>query len=230
MNATEQPKNEQKQNSLIPILEESNRLIVEAIKHFGLKVSAENIVITVQSAGRSNALGWYWHGRWSNGKPAVTQDEEGNCRGVARAMLHEINLCAEHLKSHDMGGTLIHGLAHAENDFLNIQDCSGRRHNKKFKSMAERLGLKVEAGKSVGYGYTDLDEGAKSFLCKINFDRRPFQMSRLGEGDAKKKKGPGSRLVKVECPDCGYVVRTTQKWIDNGLPTCACGQEMEVAA
>lgn len=31
----------------------------------------------------------------------------------------------------------------------------------------------------------------------------------------------GSRLIKVQCPDCGYVVRVTRKWLDEaGAPIC----------
>lgn len=38
----------------------------------------------------------------------------------------------------------------------------------------------------------------------------------------------GSRLKKLSCPACGYLVRTTQKWIAVGLPTCPCGTPMVV--
>lgn len=38
------------------------------------------------------------------------------------------------------------------------------------------------------------------------------------------KKPDKCRLVKAECEECGYVIRTTRKWIDEaGLPTCVCG-------
>ena len=33
-------------------------------------------------------------------------------------------------------------------------------------------------------------------------------------------KPQGTRMLKVECPECGYVVRTTQKWLDVCLPVC----------
>jgi len=45
--------------------------------------------------------------------------------------------------------------------------------------------------------------------------------------DARKKQT--TRLVKVECPDCGYTLRTTAKWLEVGLPTCCCGCEMVAA-
>ncbi len=37
---------------------------------------------------------------------------------------------------------------------------------------------------------------------------------------------PGSRLLKVVCPDCEYTVRTTGKWIEVGMPRCPCGTDM----
>lgn len=39
-----------------------------------------------------------------------------------------------------------------------------------------------------------------------------------------------TRLLKIQCPECGYVLRGTAKWVEVGLPTCCCGTEMEVAA
>ena len=39
-----------------------------------------------------------------------------------------------------------------------------------------------------------------------------------------------TRMLKVQCPDCGCVVRMTRKWIDEaGTPTCGCGSLMEEA-
>lgn len=34
------------------------------------------------------------------------------------------------------------------------------------------------------------------------------------------RKVQGTRLLKVLCPDCGYVVRVTRKWLDEGYPVC----------
>jgi hypothetical protein len=201
-------------NTITPLIEEAHRVLGEAIKHFALTVPKDNIVVTIQSKGRKNAVGWFWHGRWSPEKK--------------KSALHEINMSAEHLRDHNMGELLLHELAHAENDHQGIKDCAGRRHNKKFKVMAERLGLKVEKGPaSLGFAFTDLDAPAKQFLDGIKFKREIFELCRLS---AEPKGGkPGSRLLKCECPECGYVVRTTAKWLAVGTPTCPCGKEMEAA-
>jgi len=47
------------------------------------------------------------------------------------------------------------------------------------------------------------------------------------DGSARKKQT--TRLLKVECGQCGYIVRTTEKWLARGTPTCPCGEEMRVA-
>jgi uncharacterized paraquat-inducible protein A len=36
--------------------------------------------------------------------------------------------------------------------------------------------------------------------------------------------GMRSRMVKAECPRCGYIIRTTRKWMYAvGMPMCPCG-------
>ena len=35
-----------------------------------------------------------------------------------------------------------------------------------------------------------------------------------------------TRLLKAVCPSCGYTVRLTQKWADQGMPDCPCGDTL----
>jgi hypothetical protein len=203
--------------SLAPLIEEGERVLKEAINFFALKTTPESITVTIQTKGRKNAVGWYWAGRWVSGKGTKKDVKAHN----------EINMSAEHLVDHDMGELLLHELAHAENNTCGTKDCSGRVHNKHFKSMAERLGLEVKPrDKSVGYGYTDLAQAGKDFLKKIAFKRELFTSYRPPQSG---KSATGGRLLKLECGGCGYVIRSTQKWIDTGTPTCACGDEFHVA-
>jgi hypothetical protein len=199
--------------SLAPVIQECERIAAECIKHFGMKTRPESLVFTIQSKGKKNALGWFWANRWQNGSKESVQ---------------EINLSAETLRECNPGEVLIHELAHAENHTLGIKDCNNNVHNKKFKSMAERLGLEVKPrDKRYGFGFTDLGPEAKKFLESVKFNRDIFTMNRLLP---LKKQVAGTRLLKVECPECGYVCRVTQKWIDVGLPACPCGEQMEAAS
>jgi hypothetical protein len=54
----------------------------------------------------------------------------------------------------------------------------------------------------------------------------PYPHAGLRVGGGKKK--PGSRLLKISCPSCEWVGRTTQKGVDIGLPTCVCGELLQL--
>lgn len=105
--------------------------------------------------------------------------------------------------------TLLHEMCHYYNKFNNVKDCSGNVHNKKFKSLAESVGLVVEKGKSVGYGYTSLsDELAKYVEDVVKPDDKAFEYFRTApikaaSGDKKRKKSQ----FKYTCPSCGQEVK-----------------------
>ena len=35
------------------------------------------------------------------------------------------------------------------------------------------------------------------------------------------------RSIRLRCSQCGYTVRTTRKWIAQGLPLCPCTRELQ---
>ena len=43
------------------------------------------------------------------------------------------------------------------------------------------------------------------------------------------RKTQGTRMIKLECDDCGWSCRTAQKNVDAGTPTCHCGGSINVA-
>ncbi len=45
-----------------------------------------------------------------------------------------------------------------------------------------------------------------------------------GKLDLTQRKKKGTYLIKCECPSCGYVVRTTEKWLALGDPICPVDQ------
>jgi hypothetical protein len=54
----------------------------------------------------------------------------------------------------------------------------------------------------------------------------PYPHGALVAGNGRKKQG--TRMLKVQCPDCGCLVRMTRQWLDEaGAPTCACGGAMQ---
>lgn len=86
--------------------------------------------------------------------------------------LHEIALALDEMGAREAGEILLHELAHAENHACDIRDCRRGYHNKKFSTMALRLGLRIEpkAHPRLGFYRTDLADGARKFLQKIRFN------------------------------------------------------------
>lgn len=46
--------------------------------------------------------------------------------------------------------------------------------------------------------------------------------------DFNQRKKQGTRMIKLVCPETGYTVRTTAKWIAQGLPTSPAGHVMQI--
>lgn len=44
--------------------------------------------------------------------------------------------------------------------------------------------------------------------------------------DPSQRKKQGTRMIKLVCPETGYTVRTTKKWLEQGLPVSPAGHEM----
>jgi hypothetical protein len=116
-----------------------------------------------------------------------------------------------------MLGVLVHELIHA------VDDCvSG--HKGAFAQMAKRMGL---TGKMTA---TTVGEDLAGLLSGVidEVGEYPHAVLRFEEMERQRSKQT-TRMLKVVCPDDDYTIRTTQKWIDMGLPTCPCGTEMELA-
>lgn len=116
-------------------------------------------------------------------------------------------------------GVLLHELIHA------WDDCESG-HKGAFAKMARKLGL---AGKLTA---TVVEEGSDLYaaLEEIANQLGDYPHSTINFAEMEKQRKPqGTRMLKVVCPEDEYTIRTTQKWIDMGLPTCPCGTEMELA-
>lgn len=110
-------------------------------------------------------------------------------------------------------GVLVHELVHA------VDGCV-HGHKAAFKRIATAVGLE---GKMTATTEGDrLVAELETIIAKIG----KYPHAKLDNSRLKKKQS--TRMIKLECPDpdCGYVVRTSSKWIEVGLPTCCCGSEM----
>lgn len=104
-------------------------------------------------------------------------------------------------------GTLCHELIHAA---VGLK----AKHGKAFKKVALALGL---TGKMTA---TVPGDGFKQWVRPILEKVGPFPHAAL-EGRSSIKPKQTTRMVKCECDECGYVARTTKKWIEaKGPPHC----------
>ncbi len=107
-------------------------------------------------------------------------------------------------------GTLVHELVHAA-----VGLDAG--HKAPFRHAATALGL---TGKMTA---TKVGGELRARLCTL--------AARLGdyphaEIDPTPKKTQSTRMLKIECPACGWMARTSKKWMELGLPVCCCGKQM----
>jgi len=166
--------------------------LVEAFNFFNKELGTEldtPVFTLIPNRGRQSYYGWYWQGRWKDGKKT----------------LPEINITADTLKRDvdDVCETLIHEMAHYKNNVEGIEDCnSNQYHNKHFKKRAEAFGLKVERLKNKGYALTSLDEKGKNLVKKyknthLKDDKNPFHAYRVSSERTIIHKS-GKRFVAID--------------------------------
>lgn len=105
----------------------------------------DNIVFVLASgkSGRGNVHGHFAPSSWKDGHHEILISAESLARGPEATL-----------------GTLIHELAHAKANLADIRDTSnkGRYHNKKFKAIAEEMGIELELAPTIGWSVTTLPE------------------------------------------------------------------------
>lgn len=115
-------------------------------------------------------------------------------------------------KPFDVLDTLVHEVVHAVVGL----ECG---HKGEFRKVAKAVGL---TGKmSQASAGPELKERLYALLNELG-DYPHDELSKMTNG----RKKDTCRLLKAECPGCGYVIRVTRKWMEKaGLPTCPCGEE-----
>ena len=161
------------------------------------------VIITIQSKGKSSAYGWFSVGKvWEHGEERK----------------HEINISAESINRGylEVARTLWHEMIHlycCEND---IKDCSrgGTYHNKRFKQVSEQYGFYYPEdaySDKYGWSFSKLTDESIQFLNKHNIDDDIFAINRVdlssnNNGEEKKK----SNSIKWVC-ECGNIIRSTKE-------------------
>lgn len=110
--------------------------------------------------------------------------------------------------------TLAHEMVHAA-------DNGDNGHKGPFVRMVRDMGLEGKATATVA------GEDFKVFAGKVVEEIGDYPHVKL-VALATAKKTQTTRMLKLEATCCGYVARTTKKWLEVGVPSCPCGNEMEV--
>lgn len=117
-------------------------------------------------------------------------------------------------------GVLAHELIHA------WDDCDSG-HKGKFARAAKAIGLGGKMTATIVPEGSDLETALGQIIVDLGeYPHSPLKYEELELIGGEKKQG--TRMLKLLAECCGYTARTTQKWIDVGLPSCPCGNEMEV--
>jgi hypothetical protein len=176
--------------------------------------------------GRRGVAGICYYSAWQNGEPE-------------RIPIVEICANAETTQP-EFVDTVLHELGH-------VLAGPAAGHGADWKKACARLGLRNAKACCTGRQvWAAIEPGIRELVAPVVLtDGKPF-VTPIGGGRAPvgpvkppkpcglgigtrggRSRGPGSgsRQLKLECSDCGYVVRTSRKWIDVGLPVCCCGSE-----
>jgi hypothetical protein len=114
-------------------------------------------------------------------------------------------------RSQNVLATLVHEVVHA------IVGCK-EGHNKVFGKCARAVGLEGKLTQ------TFAGEALRAEIDKWVSKLGEYPHARLNPGMNPVKKQT-TRLLKCACPDCGYNVRVTRKWLDEvGAPLCPCNE------
>jgi hypothetical protein len=166
--------------------------------------------------GRLVKLGHWWGGRWL---------ADGEVRG-------EVLLAGEalHLPAEQVFEVLLHEAAHGINAALDVKDASrgGRYHNKKFRAMAELVGLDVSVMPPHGWARTTLTaETAERYADSIERLGSAMRLARtIDRGAQLGAEGGGEPGDNGRDPD-----RTAEETRPRptGAATCGCGRKMRMA-
>lgn len=114
--------------------------------------------------------------------------------------------------------TLLHEAVHAAVG-------SGVGHKGAFVKLAKELGF------TKPWRSTPATPELKDRLHALAESLGDFPHAKVAKSADGRPSVQGTRMLKIECRECGCILRMTQTWIDTaGLPTCGCGETMEQAA
>ena len=137
----------------------------------------------------------------------------GECWDVSAAddKINQIFISPRIKKYADVLEVLVHEVCHAA---VGLK----ARHGSVFKKCALAVGLEGKMTSTVAGA--DLKETIEGWAKTLG----EYPHAALSSADRPTKKQT-TRMVKCECDDCGYLVRTSREHLEKGAPICPCNNE-----
>lgn len=156
--------------------------------------------------------------RVSVGWPFASRKAIGQCWSAvaSKGGKVEIFISPELDEVPDLDHVLLHEMVHASVG-------TAAKHGPIFRKLAVKLGLE---GKMTA---THAGEALRKKLDEIIAGMPPFPHAGLRPSQMGRKIQT-TRMIKCACEECGYVIRTTNKWLEKGIPSCYCGGKFNMAA
>lgn len=172
------------------------------------------IAVTIGRPHRKNVLGYFQACQWLNGH---------------KADIHTFHISSMILNSkpENVLETVVHESVHSLCQARDIHDTSrnGKYHNRKFKALAEEVGLVCEPDKRIGWITTALTAQAlKRYAHELKVIQHATGLYQNQETKLNSS-NPTTRLLKASC-ECEptRIIRIAQKTFDQAEITCAdCG-------
>jgi hypothetical protein len=189
----------------LPILEAVNGLWSDIRKNHP---EVPHVVVVLGAKGRKKSSlthGHFHASQWIHGEE--------------KEVMHEVMLSGESLArgAEATLGTLIHEAAHARAHVTGVQDTSnnGRYHNKRFKAIAESMGVSLSEEPTRGWTTTVLAEGTAD-TYKVGLDRLRGVLGtyRRDVVEVAPKKPRNSTKIKIDC-DCQNEVSVSKIWFES---------------
>lgn len=189
-------------------------------------------------AGNLMLRGVTYYGLWKNGEPEPEElveicalGEESLCQ-LAGTTIHEIgHVLAGHKAGHgkdwvDACGKLGLRRVHAAGTYY--QPAS---FTPEVRHAIAALPTPTDGAPTLEkLGLGNVNVGFVGAPPPAGYKPRPCQSTHGCKGGKSRGTGSGSRHRKAVCPSCGYTIRLSKKWADHGMPTCPCGDKLELVA
>jgi hypothetical protein len=192
-----------------------------------------DVMISIGSGTATKAQKW---GHFAAGRWAHSDDDQETTEGAeGQPGLHELFVAGEGLRRpvEEVFATLLHESAHCIAHTRGIADTSrqGRYHNKRFKKVAEEVGLVIDHDQSIGWSVTRLPPSTgEAYVDELAELAEALHVYRHADRHMIAGKRKDTNLKKAECAcEPPRVIRVAKPVFEAAAITCgACEHDFQI--